>query len=91
MNRRELAALVSDRIEMSVKEVDEVLKAIAPAVNDVVMGGGEVHIRGFGTFYAKKLAPTQTRMPNGQKHGVGARVRLGFRAVRSGTKKLEEL
>ena len=60
--------------------VDDIFAAISTTLHD----GGEVRIRGFGTFTAEDRAARTGRNPRtGEKVEIGARKAVKFRAARA--------
>lgn len=81
-DRRELAQQLSDRTDLSIKQVETILKVLPTTLRAAIRGGKKVYLRGFGTFYGKALPAGNVKMPGGRHISVPARTKLAFKPVR---------
>lgn len=56
MNKAELAQVLSEKLNVSKKEAEEMLNTFVSVVTNTLKGGGEVVLTGFGAFSAKQRA-----------------------------------
>jgi DNA-binding protein HU-beta len=54
MNKAELADKIAVKLNMSKKDIEDVLETFEEVVYDTLKSGGEVTLTGFGTFSARK-------------------------------------
>ena len=88
MNRRELAAALADRAEVTRKDADAVLAAFADVVGDIVSKGAEkVTIPGFLTFERTHRAARTARNP---QTGEPIQIPAGYSVKVSAGSKLKE-
>ncbi|MEW6263134.1 MAG: HU family DNA-binding protein [Thermodesulfobacteriota bacterium] len=84
MLKRELIATVARRqSDLQVKDVDRMVRLIFAAMTKVLLEGGEIELRGFGSFRRRRYASRQARNPGtGEKVSLGPRQGVLFRAAR---------
>ncbi|MFI6688087.1 HU family DNA-binding protein [Streptomyces sp. NPDC050485] len=88
MTRTELVAALADRAEVSRKDADAILTALAAAVGDVVAKGDEkVTIPGFLTFERTHRAARTARNP---QTGAPLEIPAGYSVKVSAGSKLKE-
>ncbi|MEU3290363.1 HU family DNA-binding protein [Streptomyces longwoodensis] len=88
MNRSELIAALAERAEVSRKDADAVLAALAETVGDVVAQGDEkVTIPGFLTFERTRRAARTARNP---QTGAPIEIPAGYSVKVSAGSKLKE-
>lgn len=63
MNKTELITAMSEKAEISKKDVENVLNAFTNVVTDTLVDGDKVAITGFGTFEVVERAERQGRNP----------------------------
>ncbi|MCS7162889.1 MAG: HU family DNA-binding protein [Bacteroidia bacterium] len=79
MTRKDLIRYASEKTGLSRGDVAAVLKAILEGMEDELMRGGEVALRGFGMFRLKYQRPRKGRLiRTGQTITIPARLKLAF-------------
>ena len=63
MNKSELVAAMSEKSELSKKDVEKALKAFTDVVTDELVKGEKVQMVGFGTFEVAERAEREGRNP----------------------------
>ncbi len=76
MNKEELVSAVADKLDLTKKDITEVLNAAMDATIKAVKEGHKVTLVGFGTFEAKKRAARVCRNPK-----TGAEVKVAEKVV----------
>ena len=66
MNRTELAEIIAKEYKFNVADAKQILDFITDTIGDTLANGEEVHITGFGNFYATEVPAKGFRMPNGE-------------------------
>lgn len=63
MNKSELITSMSDKCDLSKKDLEKALKAFEEAVTEELVAGGKVQLVGFGTFDVVERAAREGRNP----------------------------
>jgi DNA-binding protein HU-beta len=63
MNKGELIDAISEKTNLTKKDVDTVLTAAIEAIEEAVAGGDKVTLVGFGSFEARERAAREGRNP----------------------------
>jgi DNA-binding protein HU-beta len=74
MNKRELMEAIAERADVPKNEAQRYLDAFEEVVSDVLKGGDEIQITGFGKFYVREQKAREGRNPQtGEKMEIPAR------------------
>jgi DNA-binding protein HU-beta len=74
MNKRELMEAIAERAAVPKNEAQRYLDAFEEVVSDVLKGGDEIQITGFGKFYVREQKAREGRNPQtGEKMEIPAR------------------
>lgn len=81
MNRAELINALEEKTGMNRKDCDKILRAFVDLTTDTLKNGGEVFIKGFGTFSVKSYpARNGVKVKTGEKISIPPRRRPIFKA-----------
>ena len=84
MNKKELVALISERTDLSKKDVEKALGAFTDIVTEQLKKGEKVQLVGFGTFETAKRAARVGRNPQtGEEMKIAASIIPRFKAGKS--------
>lgn len=84
MNRKELNAILAEKVGLSRREVDKVIAAMIDEIQLRLSRGESVKLQGIGTFEMKPRAPRKGRdLVKGEEVLVPARVVPVFRASKA--------
>ncbi|MFH1187829.1 MAG: HU family DNA-binding protein [bacterium] len=56
MNKQELGVKIADKFNLPKSQGEDIVKFMLSSITDVLKGGGEVVLTGFGTFSSKNRA-----------------------------------
>jgi nucleoid DNA-binding protein len=74
MNKTELMEAIAERAAVPKNEAQRYLDAFEEVVSDVLKGGDEIQITGFGKFYVREQKAREGRNPQtGEKMTIPAR------------------
>jgi DNA-binding protein HU-beta len=74
MNKTELMEAIAERAAVPKNEAQRYLDAFEEVVSDVLKGGDEIQITGFGKFYVREQKAREGRNPQtGEKMEIPAR------------------
>jgi DNA-binding protein HU-beta len=74
MNKTELMEAIAERADVPKNEAQRYLDAFEEVVSDVLKGGDEIQITGFGKFYVREQKAREGRNPQtGEKMTIPAR------------------
>jgi DNA-binding protein HU-beta len=74
MNKTELMEAIAERADVPKNEAQRYLDAFEEVVSDVLKGGDEIQITGFGKFYVREQKAREGRNPQtGEKMEIPAR------------------
>ena len=83
MTKSELIDVVAERAELTRRVADEVVTAVFSAMEDALVRGDRIEIRGFGSFRVKHYAAYTGRNPRtGDQIAVPAKVAPVFKVGR---------
>ena len=81
MNKAELIAVISRRVQVTQKEVDAILSATVDTIVEAVSSGDKVTLVGFGSFESRERKDREGRNPQtGDKMMLAATKVPGFTA-----------
>ncbi len=84
MTKAELVSQVADKAGLTKREAEKAVEAITEAVNQALVSGGRIQVRGLGIFEVVQRAAKVGRNPRtGQRVTVPARRAVRFRPARS--------
>lgn len=80
MTKSELVRELAQVLNMPAKRAKEIVDIIFEALNNALVNGERVEIRGFGSFSVKQFGPRTTRNPKtGEIMQIGVRRSVAFR------------
>lgn len=81
MNKSELVKAVSEKTQLSQKQVEQALNSICDTIGDALAANDSVQLVGFGSFVVKETTARVGRNPRtGEALSIPARKAPGFRA-----------
>ena len=63
MTKAELAARVADRVHLTSRQSEAIINIVLSCIAEVLREGGQVELRGFGSFRARSRNARQGRNP----------------------------
>lgn len=84
MNKSDLAGAVANKVGISQAQAQEVVESVFAAIQQALVEGDRVEVRGFGSFTTKHRAARTARNPKtGQPVEVPARRACAFKASKN--------
>lgn len=84
MNKSELVVAMAEKSGLSKADAERALDAFTGAVGEVLQGGGDIRLSGFGTFAVADQAERQGRNPRtGESMTFPATKKVKFKAGKS--------
>lgn len=81
MNKSELITSMSDKCDLSKKDLEKAIKAFEEAITEELLAGGKVQLVGFGTFDVVERAAREGRNPRtGETMNIAASKAPRFKA-----------
>lgn len=84
MNKQDLVAKLSEKLELSSKDAAKVLEATFEVVTEALLAGEDVKVPGFGVFKVKERAAREGVVPNTkEKIEIPAKKVVSFGAAKA--------